>query len=78
MRRADIMLAIAVNGLNLMPDLTYLTKSDRARFELKPGVESMKAVVTTGNGDYDRLDYRDVPIPQTGPCSYEDELHKQA
>ena len=27
----------------------------------------MKAVVTTGNGDYDRLDYRDVPIPQTGP-----------
>jgi len=61
------MLAIAVNGLNLMPDLTYLTKPDRARFELKPGVESMKAVVTTGNGDYDRLDYRDVPIPQTGP-----------
>jgi len=61
------MLAIAVNGLNLMPDLTYLTKPDRARFALKPGVESMKAVVTTGNGDYDRLDYRDVPIPQTGP-----------
>jgi len=23
----------------------------------------MKAVVTTGNGGYDRLDYRDVPIP---------------
>ena len=50
-----------------MPDLTYLTKLDPARFELKPKVESMKAVVTTGNGDYDRLDYRDVPIPQIGP-----------
>ncbi|MEM7564614.1 MAG: alcohol dehydrogenase family protein, partial [Pseudomonadota bacterium] len=24
----------------------------------------MKAVVTTGNGDYDKLDYRDVPIPE--------------
>ena len=23
----------------------------------------MKAVVTTGNGGYDRLDYRDVPVP---------------
>ena len=61
------MLAIAVNGLNLMPDLTYLTKLDPTRFELTPELESMKAVVTTGNGDYDRLDYRDVPIPQTGP-----------
>jgi hypothetical protein len=50
-----------------MPDLTYLTKLDPARLELKPGLESMKAVVTTGNGDYDRLDYRDVPIPQIGP-----------
>ncbi|MDH3450769.1 MAG: alcohol dehydrogenase, partial [Gammaproteobacteria bacterium] len=26
----------------------------------------MKAVVTTGNGGYDRLDYRDVPIPRPG------------
>ena len=50
-----------------MPDLTYLTKLDPTRFELKADVESMKAVVTTGNGDYHRLDYRDVPIPQTGP-----------
>ena len=24
----------------------------------------MKAVVTTGNGDYDKLEYRDVPIPE--------------
>ena len=49
-----------------MPDLTYLTSLDPARFELKLGLEAMKAVVTTGNGDYDRLDYRDVPIPQIG------------
>ena len=27
----------------------------------------MKAVVTTGNGSYDKLEYRDVPIPQPGP-----------
>ncbi|WP_192037059.1 alcohol dehydrogenase family protein [Halomonas sp. YLGW01] len=26
----------------------------------------MKAVVTTGTGDYDKLDYRDVPIPTPG------------
>ena len=25
---------------------------------------TMKAVVTTGNGGYDKLDYRDVPVPQ--------------
>ncbi|HKJ53722.1 MAG TPA: alcohol dehydrogenase family protein [Gammaproteobacteria bacterium] len=27
----------------------------------------MWAVVTTGNGDYDRLDYREVAIPEPGP-----------
>ena len=27
----------------------------------------MKAVVTTGNGGYDKLEYRDVPIPDPGP-----------
>ena len=27
------------------------------------GRATMKAVVTTGHGGYDRLDYRDVPIP---------------
>jgi len=49
-----------------MPDLTYLINPDAARFELEPERESMKAVVTTGNGDYDKLDYRDVPIPGIG------------
>lgn len=47
-----------------MPDLGYLTRPDPARFELEPGQERMKAVVTTGNGDYDVLDYREVPIPE--------------
>lgn len=28
---------------------------------------TMKAVVTTGNGGYDKLDYRDVPVPRPGP-----------
>ena len=50
-----------------MPDLNYLTQLKSGRFELAPGQESMKAVVTTGNGDYDKLDYRDVPIPVAGP-----------
>ena len=27
----------------------------------------MKAVVTTGNGGYDKLEYRDVPIPTLAP-----------
>jgi NADPH:quinone reductase-like Zn-dependent oxidoreductase len=27
----------------------------------------MKAVITTGNGGYDKLDYRDVPVPVPGP-----------
>ncbi len=24
----------------------------------------MRAIVTTGNGGYDKLDYRDVPVPK--------------
>ncbi len=47
-----------------MPDLGYLLDNDPGRFELQPGQASMKAVVTTGNGDYDKLDYRDVPLPE--------------
>jgi len=50
-----------------MPDLSYLLNNDPARFELKPGAKRMMAVVTTGNGDYDRLDYREVPVPEPGP-----------
>ena len=29
--------------------------------------KTMKAVVTTGNGGYEKLEYRDVPIPVPGP-----------
>ena len=50
-----------------MPDLGYLTRSDPHRFDLSDDKPSMKAVVTTGNGGYDRLDYRDVPRPEIGP-----------
>ena len=28
---------------------------------------TMKAVVTTGNGGFDKLSYRDVPMPRPGP-----------
>ncbi len=37
------------------------------RFAVSPGQPVMKAVVTTGNGGYDRLVYRDVPRPVPGP-----------
>jgi len=50
-----------------VPDLTYLKRCSPNRFELADGKPTMKAVVTTGNGDYDRLDYRDVPRPEAGP-----------
>ncbi len=50
-----------------MPDLSYLTRNNPERFDLKTGQETMKAVVTTANGDYDKLDYRDVPMPVAGP-----------
>ena len=46
-----------------MNDLSYLFETDRNRFDIKPNVKTMKAVVTTGNGGYDKLDYRDVPMP---------------
>lgn len=37
------------------------------RFHVEPGEATMKAVVTTGNGGFDRLVYRDVPVPVPGP-----------
>lgn len=39
----------------------------RDRFQIGPGVATMKAVVTTGNGGYDKLSCRDVPVPVPGP-----------
>lgn len=43
-------------------------RQDPGRFELRPGDEPMLAVVTTGNGGLDRLDYREVrrPLPAEG------------
>jgi NADPH:quinone reductase-like Zn-dependent oxidoreductase len=37
------------------------------RFALLPGGTRMKAVVTTGVGGLETLDYRDVPLPAVGP-----------
>lgn len=34
------------------------------RFDISDCKATMKAVVTTGNGGYEKLDFRDVPIPQ--------------
>lgn len=40
------------------------TTSEKDRFEILDDRATMKAVVTTGNGGYEKLDYRDVPIPK--------------
>jgi len=40
---------------------------DPGRFDLVEGQATMKAVVTTGNGGFDKLDYRDVPVPGLAP-----------
>ena len=37
------------------------------RFSVTPGEATMKAVVTMGNGGFDKLVYRDVPVPKPGP-----------
>ncbi len=34
------------------------------RYDIRNCSVTMKAVVTTGNGGYEKLDYRDVPIPK--------------
>ncbi len=38
----------------------------KGRFDIKDSRVTMKAVVTTGNGGYNKLEYRDVPIPELG------------
>lgn len=38
----------------------------RDRFDISNCTSTMKAVVTTGNGGYDKLVYRDVPVPRLG------------
>ena len=40
------------------------TTPDKDRFAISDNQATMKAVVTTGNGGYEKLDYRDVPIPE--------------
>jgi NADPH:quinone reductase-like Zn-dependent oxidoreductase len=37
------------------------------RFEISTATKTMMAVVTTGNGGYEKLEYRAVPIPSIGP-----------
>jgi len=50
-----------------MSDLSYLKAINPERFTLRAGHQSMQAVVTSGNGSYDMLDYREVPRPRAGP-----------
>lgn len=37
------------------------------RFDITDNTATMLAVVTTGNGGYDKLEYKAVPIPEPGP-----------
>ena len=37
---------------------------EKDRFDISNCKETMKAIVTTGNGGYEKLDYRDVPVPK--------------
>lgn len=46
---------------------TSETNPLKDRFNLKGCRAIMKAVVTTGNGGYEKLEYRDVPIPTLAP-----------
>ncbi|MCV2401839.1 alcohol dehydrogenase family protein [Marinomonas sp. C2222] len=39
------------------------TLNDKQRFDVNDKSTTMKAVITTGNGGYDKLEYKDVPIP---------------
>jgi 2-desacetyl-2-hydroxyethyl bacteriochlorophyllide A dehydrogenase len=48
---------MAVGSRKLAPD----------RFDLRDGTPTMKAAVTIGNGGYDQLVYRDVPVPTLSP-----------
>jgi NADPH:quinone reductase-like Zn-dependent oxidoreductase len=49
-----------------MSQATIEVLSPADRFDTNPDVKTMKAVVTTGNGDYDKLEFKEVPIPQLG------------
>ena len=40
-----------------------MTDKSPNRFDLSDAKETMMAVVTTGNGGYDKLVYREVPMP---------------
>jgi NADPH:quinone reductase-like Zn-dependent oxidoreductase len=41
--------------------------SSKDRFSIKDCKTTMKAVVTKGNGGYEQLEYRDVPVPEPAP-----------
>lgn len=50
-----------------MANLSYLQRVDASRFAIGEHHSVMKAVVTTGSGGYEQLDYCDVPIPKPRP-----------
>ncbi len=51
---------------NDMTTAKPVLRNSRRRFDVTGDETAMKAVVTTGNGGYDKLEYKDVPVPQPG------------
>lgn len=44
-----------------------IANASKDRFDITDCGATMKAVLTTGNGGYEKLEYRDVPVPKPGP-----------
>jgi NADPH:quinone reductase-like Zn-dependent oxidoreductase len=49
---------------NILINFEEAKVNNKKRFEFSECSSTMKAVVTTGVGGYDRLEYRDVPVPE--------------
>ena len=47
-------------------DGILMSTSGPDRFDTSNSTSTMMAIVTTGNGDYDKLVYREVPVPEAG------------
>jgi NADPH:quinone reductase-like Zn-dependent oxidoreductase len=59
---ADLQAGDVYRGDNMVSELGKTLKEDR--FDITGCKTTMKAVVTKGNGGYEQLEYRDVPIPK--------------
>ena len=61
--QGDYSVSLSVNKINCVKVGMQQPNRNPHRFEINDGDSTMKAVVTSGNGGYDKLEYKDVPIP---------------